>query len=232
MVMQLVVFFAWVLTHAPNVQFWLRRWFTLWTYGYALRATVVGLTLYYPPEFKDHTGFVSSNPFVGALLLAVQVKSSLTDLMFSGHTTTWVLSARFVYYHSVSNVFRMLYVVGAVIGPILLVAVREHYSADVVVAVIIAWLLFEVHYLWIDRHYRDRWLPVWQVEVQEPMRIVYPLSVTDAEGRVWVIGKERAGEVELVGSGVTPERKWLMDYLRWLDDDEIVRPLPQAKHLV
>jgi hypothetical protein len=223
---QLGVFFAWIALTSPNRQLWVRRWFTMWTYGYGLRALTVGLTFYYAPEFKDQEPFAADNPFYGALLLLLQLRSSLTDLMFSGHTMTWVLSARFVYYYAASMLFRSFYVAGAVLGPFLLIAVREHYSADVVVAVFVAYGVFEIYHLWYVRGYRERWLRTWEIEVDGPVRIVYPVRVQTAEGYEMVIGADRAGQVELIGAHVTPEREAWMQVTRYLDGDEIFKRVP------
>lgn len=222
---QLTVFFAWIFATSPDTQLWVRRWFSMWTYGYGLRALLVGLTHYYAPEFKNHEPYAPDNPFYGALLLLIQIRSSLADLMFSGHTMTWVMSARFVSYYGVSLLFKSLYIVGAIFGPLLLIAVREHYSADVVVALFVGYGIFEIYHLWYDRCYRERWLRVWQIEVIQPVRIVYPVTLRMADGTEWVIGANKAGEVELVGGHVTPERDAYMNFTRWVDGDEVARPL-------
>lgn len=232
MVIHIVTFFLWIAVTSPNRQLWVRRWFTLWGNGYGLRALVVGLTWYYAPAFKDHEGYVSSNPFYGALVMLAQVRSSLTDLMFSGHTLTFVLSARFVYYYGVSIMFRSFYVISAIFGPILLIAVREHYSADVGVAAIVAYLVFEVYHLWYVRGYRQRWLRVWEIEVSEPIVVIYPVQVTLGDGTQLVIGQERAGERELIGGHVSPERDALMKVLRYIDGDEVPRRAPINQHQI
>ena len=216
---QLGVFFLWLFTTSPDPQLWVRRWFSMWTYGYGLRVLTVGATHFYPPDFKDQQPYVGDNVFLGALLLLVSVRSSLADLMFSGHTLTWVLSARFVYYYAVSPTFKALYVAGAILGPFLLIAVREHYSVDTIVAAIIATGIFSIYHLWYDKYFRQQWLRTWEVEVTQPMRIVYPVTLQNGDGTEWIIGADRAGEVELVGAGVTPERDAYMKLMRTIDGD-------------
>lgn len=227
---QLAVFFVWLYLDAPNRQLWVRRWVTLWTYAYGLRALIVGATHYLPPFFKDHAAYIPENVLYGAILITLQLRASLADLMYSGHTVTWVMSALFVWRYSSVAVFAYLYAAAAVVGPILLIAVREHYSADVLVAAAFGGFIFAFFHLWYVRNYRERWIRVWEVEVAQPTRIVYPVSVEMADGTRMVIGADRAGDVELVGAHVGPWHEAYMKWARYLYAEEVIRPSTSNSH--
>lgn len=207
-------------------QLYVRRWFSIWTYGYFFRFATVGLTHYVAPIRKGVDAYTPANPFLGALLITFGIQTSLNDLMFSGHTLTWVLAARYVWHYSKSDMFRQFFAVWCAAGPVLLLAVREHVGADVGVALIIGGLLFSWYHLWYVRNFRQSWLRLWELRVDQPMRVVYPLRMTDAEGNEWTIGENREGQVELVGAGVTPEREAYMQLIRWFDDGQRASPPP------
>lgn len=216
----MMIVFIYFNSPAGQRQLYVRRWFCVWTYGYFFRFITIGLTHYLAPLRKGVVPYTPPNPFLGALLITVGVKSSLNDLMFSGHTMTWVLAARYVWLYGVNRMFRYFFVIWCMVGPILLVAVREHVSADVGVSFIVGALLFSWYHMWYVRGFRGGWLPVWEVEAAQPMRIVYPLRVVDGEGNTWTIGEDRKGRVELVGAGVTPERSQYMRLLQWFDEGD------------
>lgn len=213
---QLGMFFVWIFAVSPNRELWIRRWFSMWSYGYFLRMLTVGATHFYAPPFKDQLPYQPDSPYLGALYLLASIRASLNDLMFSGHTMTWVLSARFVFYYGSDRLFHTVYIAAATAGPLLLIAVREHYSADVIVGAGVGTAVFSLYHLWYDRFFRRRWDPTWEVYVPVPMIVSYPCTLTMADGTRCVIGEGRVGERELVGN-VPPERQSYMNMVRWLD---------------
>jgi hypothetical protein len=120
---------------------------------YALRAITLLCTRY--PRFPGVNG-----PYVlpgadipwGAILIILGVRTTQTDYMFSGHAVGWALTAMFFWHYrrpksAVATVVAVVFWAFNVTGMFLLIAVREHYTADVVVAVTVATLVFNVYHL-------------------------------------------------------------------------------------
>ena len=51
-----------------------------------------------------------------------------------------------------------------ILGTLSLITAREHYSADIVVAIIITRLVFVNYHLWLDSEYPRMWKPGMLIE--------------------------------------------------------------------
>jgi hypothetical protein len=123
---------------------------------YALRAITLLCTRY--PRFPGVNGpYVLPNGYDvpwGAILIILGVRTTQTDYMFSGHAVGWALTAMFFWHYrrrrsrsTVATVVAVVFWAFNVTGMFLLIAVREHYTADVVVGVVVATLVFNVYHL-------------------------------------------------------------------------------------
>jgi len=117
---------------------------------FALRTVTLLCTRY--PRFPGVNGpYLPASaeiPFA-AILILLGVRTTQTDYMFSGHVVGWTLTALFFWRHRRPNsvattVVGVVFWLFNVTGMFLLVAVREHYTADVVVALALTTLVYTV----------------------------------------------------------------------------------------
>jgi membrane-associated phospholipid phosphatase len=117
---------------------------------YMLRAITLLCTRYprFPGVNAPYVLPAADMPW-GAILVILGVRTTQTDYMFSGHTAGWALTAMFFWHYkrSKNNVVAIVFWAFNVTGMFLLIAVREHYTADVVVALIVSVLVFNVYHL-------------------------------------------------------------------------------------
>lgn len=133
----------------PYPQLLFRRFLICYGSVFALRALTVMATVYPRLPFKSEN-FVSSNPLWGAFLILAGARTTARDMMFSGHTSGFILCASFVSHYTSSRLFAIIFWVYNVLGALSLIAVREHYTADVLVAVIISRLIFFLYHVVIE----------------------------------------------------------------------------------
>ena len=154
--------------YADQRQLVLRRWMLIWAACYGIRALLVWTTRYPRTPYNQVENYVAANPLLGSLLILTGVRSTQTDFMFSGHTATWtVLTLMAHTYIGGNNVFTTLYTVLNAIGVFMLIAVREHYTADVVVAFFIAKMVFWIYHLVLTK-----WLHRWVVAIGQPGYVI------------------------------------------------------------
>lgn len=98
---------------------------------------------------------------LAAVLVILGVRSTLTDYMFSGHTCVWVLTAIFLWQYrkpgAEYTALAMLFWAFNATGIVLLIGVRTHYSADVVIAVFLTILVATLYYVLAHPTRRDCW---------------------------------------------------------------------------
>jgi len=91
------------------------------------------------------------NAFVGALLIVVGARATQTDYMFSGHTANWILLSMFFWHYRKAgggySLMSVLFWAYNLTGVFLLLAVRTHYTADVLVGGFMAGLVFNGYHL-------------------------------------------------------------------------------------
>jgi len=153
-------------------------WGTMWW----LRAFTVGLTRF--PRLDPEAPLADyDNVFVNMWGMAQ------ADFMFSGHAQTMTLCGWFVGYYTFQHVYSQLMWILVVAGYWAVLAARIHYSADVMVAVIIASLLFFLFHLLVDPDCLAGWRSTLVVSIPpdgaHPMTL--PMTLTDAAGRKWEI---------------------------------------------
>lgn len=123
------------------------------SYVYSMRAIVL-LCTRYPKLPGLNEKYVTPNVALGAVLVILGIRTTQTDFMFSGHSTVWTLTAIFFWHYRKPGdgytVLACFYWAFNVTGMFLLIAVREHYTADVVVAVIISTLAANCYHLCVD----------------------------------------------------------------------------------
>lgn len=148
-----IVFFFYVGVFIPRPMLVTRRFFWVMFYNFFIRTLVIALTRYPRLPFKMEN-FETSNILWGALLVLTGVKSTSTDMMFSGHTLGWITTASFISrYTFYSSLFSVFFWVFNVLGILSLIALREHYTADIVVAIFIAKFVFWTYHLLLDSEY-------------------------------------------------------------------------------
>jgi len=128
-VVSVVLFFIWNWLDFAERELVFGRYMLVWASVYAQRIITIGATRL--PIISGDEPFVTSSPIWGAILVTVGVKKTLSDFMFSGHTATWVITALFVLTYAHHRFLAWLYVAFNIVGPFLLLVVREHYTADI-----------------------------------------------------------------------------------------------------
>lgn len=162
-----------------------RRFFITYSSIFLLRAITVFVTVYPRLPYETSANFhAPGGSFLwGSLLILSGVRTTAKDMMFSGHTAGFILSASYVGRYS-SNIFlKVIYWVFNILGTISLIAAREHYSADIVVAIIVTRFVFANYHLWLDSEYPRFWNPGIMIETQRPIQIVYPMHLQDSTQR-------------------------------------------------
>lgn len=118
---------------------------------FALRTLLLLCTRYpkVPSAYQAYSD--PPNLALAAVLVVLGVRTNQTDFMFSGHTTGWIVTALFLWHYRKPGTWYTLIAVFLwlfnLTGILLLIAVRLHYTSDVVVAVIVASLTFTCYHL-------------------------------------------------------------------------------------
>ncbi len=122
---------------------------------FALRAITLLCTRYPRVPTSVNGLYITPNTALGAVLVILGVRTTQTDFLFSGHTTGWILMALFFWHYKKDThvgyaVLAALFWLSNITGIILLIGVRTHYTADVVVAIIITSLTFVCYHLAVE----------------------------------------------------------------------------------
>ena len=120
------------------------------------------------------------------------------DFMFSGHAQTMTLCGLFVSYYTFQHLYSQLLWLLVLGGYWAVIAARLHYSADVVVAVIIAWLVFFVFHLLADPYCLSGWRSQLVVSIPplpDGQAMTLPMVLADSAGHRWEIKGQ--GHVQL-----------------------------------
>lgn len=134
-----------------------RRFLLCWSLIINMRTLSVAVTRYPRlPAFADN--YTPANIFVGALLIIVGVESTVTDMMFSGHTSVWIIIALFTtYYANKRDIFHYFMWIINISGIVLLIAAREHYTADVIIGIFISTMVFLIYHFLVDTEILNNW---------------------------------------------------------------------------
>lgn len=113
---------------------------------YVLR-TIVLLSTRYPTIIGSfQQPYVAPNTFLSAFLIMSFVRATIADLLPSGHSIVYVVSASFVA-RSNKPLIALCYWLFALTGMAFLLACRIHYTADVVVGALLSALSYHAYYL-------------------------------------------------------------------------------------
>lgn len=162
-----------------------RSLFAIWAVIYFFRTLTLWVTA--SPRLTPAEPFRPDNPLYGALLFMGGVRATAKDFMFSGHAATFTLFANTVARYTNYSWFSLLYWIYCILGILVVISTRQHYTVDVVVGVIIAQLTFWVYHLLFDREYTKWWHPHITIETNKPVQLQYPLTLTDATGKKLVV---------------------------------------------
>ncbi len=115
---------------------------------YAMR-TLTLLATRYPLASASITNepYRAPNVFLSSFLVMIGMRTTQLDYMFSGHTAVWTLASLFVAVYGKSRVGAILYALFNLAGVFLILAMRMHYTADVLVGFFISSLLFFVYHV-------------------------------------------------------------------------------------
>jgi len=215
----------------PNPQLIIRRWLFLLASLYLLRGVMVVLTRYPRLPFKMDK-FTPSNPIQGAFLIMIGSAKTATDIMYSGHTVNFVLAGSFISRYTGYGVFSFFFWGLSLTGVLALIATREHYSTDVLVAFIITKLSFWVYHLFFDSLYMRFWVSGFTLKDTGPVKLILPAKIVGSYGQEMEIEKEmvsdfavtealmarRKRDVKIINfMPVETMRYQLYRMLKWLD---------------
>lgn len=148
--------------------------------NFMLRTLTIAVTRYPRLPFVVDN-YHPSNILWGALLVVIGAKTTATDMMFSGHTLGFITTASFVSRYTQYGVFSVLFWIFNVLGILSLLSVREHYTADVLVAIIVAKFVFWSYHLYLDSEYRRFSVP--GLELIGRAQFTLPATLTDSMGK-------------------------------------------------
>lgn len=142
----------------------LRRFFWLLSIIFLFRALIVPVTRY--PGLPINTNrYRPDNWLAGAILVLVGVHQTATDMLFSGHTANWVLTASMISRYSNYSWYAVVFWIFNLCGIISLLFLREHYLSDILTGFIITKLVFWCYHLFFDSEYMRFWVPGLQLVV-------------------------------------------------------------------
>ena len=179
----------------------LRRFFWLLAIVFLFRAIVIPVTRY-PGLPIDTNRYRPDNWFIGSLLILAGRHKTATDMMFSGHTANWTLTALLMGRYSKYKWFSVLFSIFNLGGVLTLIMLEEHYMSDVLVGFIISTLTFLVYHLFFDKLFMRFWAPGYTIITNGEI-----ITVNGKGKRTWIPGVTSTGYFKLF--------KWL----RWLDGE-------------
>jgi len=180
-----LILIPWVLETPQLVA---RRWMFLLGILYLLRGITVIDTRYPRLPFKG-SNFWPNNPIVGAFAIMIGAHSTATDMVFSGHTVSFILIGSFVSRYTNYGWLSYFVWISNILGIIALLAIREHYTTDIIVAIIITKLAFWVYHLFFDSLYKRFWVSGITIEHTGKLDLVLPAQIQDSIGQTLELDK-------------------------------------------
>lgn len=126
-----------------------RRFILIITIVYFLRAILIADTRY-PGLTHSPERYNPDNWILGAMLMMVGIKATGTDLMFSGHTAIWVITASMVSKYTDYKWGAVVFWIFNGVGIVSLMSLEMHYLADIVASIVISKLVFWCYHLFFD----------------------------------------------------------------------------------
>jgi PAP2 superfamily C-terminal len=176
-----------VIGFLPRPMLIARRFLWLLLIVFVFRTITVVATRYPRLPFKADN-YMPNNLLWGALVIFVGARKTATDMMFSGHTAGWVLTASFISRYSPYVALSNLFWLFNSLGMVLLISVREHNTSDVLVAIIVSRLAFIAYHLFLDSEYPWFYKAGFAVlDGSGESTLAMPLTVKDALGQELLI---------------------------------------------
>ncbi|KAJ2352539.1 hypothetical protein IWW50_006303 [Coemansia erecta] len=161
---------------------------------YFLRSITISVTTL-PPSVHSCVPMVARNANDWARIVPMMISGQLsgcTDKVFSGHTAVLMISFLFWTRYARHWAFVAYSLVHTVVGIASVLAVRLHYTVDVVIAIMLTYLVHKVYYLLLESAVRQRALKLPHSFLQ-PGRTGYMLA-----NRRWASGE--ISEIEEAGT--------------------------------
>lgn len=167
----------------------------LWVWGTMvwLRCFTVGLTRF--PRLVP-TGPLPDYDGLGWNLIDPESLAQ-ADFMFSGHAIIMTLMGLFVSYYTFHHLYSQLFWILVMGGYWAILSARIHYSADVVVAILLSFMVFTIFHLLADPDCLSGWRSVLMVSMPPPEPpMTAPLTLTESSGgggRTWTVSADDPG---------------------------------------
>ncbi len=159
MLVSAVATLVFILFFQPHPQRVLQRLFWVWGSIYLLRAFTVVSTRLPDPRMRCLKAPMGWFTFVEAAQVMTFMSTTCSDMMFSGHTATWITFAVvWQVYHPRYSVHVLVWGY-VVIGVLSLTVTRFHYLVDIVVAVYVGFTINIIYYWGVLMH--EHHTPFW-----------------------------------------------------------------------
>jgi hypothetical protein len=185
-----------------------RRFFFLWAIIYMLRGLSLMWTRY--PRVAPEGALYFEGIGVGIWGVLSGAHPTQVDFMFSGHTATMLLLALTVNYYTPFRTWSWVFDAMTVLGWMTIIASRIHYSADVVLAVVIVCFLVGFVYLMLSG---NNWFPSLVLATLRPKTFVLPLTIYDANDQKIVTN---GNHVINTGENISPAWHRVYRWLIWI----------------
>jgi PAP2 superfamily C-terminal len=191
-----------VFTLAISSELALRRFMLILACLFFCRALIVPTTRY-PGLPINANRYRPDNWLAGAILVLIGVHQTATDMLFSGHTANWILTASMMSRYSNYQWYAVVFWIFNICGIVSLIFLREHYLSDIITGVIVSKLAFWAYHLFLDSEYMRYWVPgVYLISYTGE-----PVTINGERVQTTVQGKTTVGYTRLY---------W---WLRWLDNE-------------
>lgn len=185
----------------PDGRNWLEVWIRLlfvWGTLYFLRGFTVGITRF--PRLTPGGPLPTADGlFAGLWRILTGGAGSESDFMFSGHTAAMTIFGLFMSYYTYHHLFSKLYWVFIACGYWSVLAARIHYSADMVVAILVSVLVFHLFHAIADPDWLSGWRSTMVIHVP-PAEYRLPLRLIDGDGKEWTVYQRESSVLGLKGT--------------------------------
>lgn len=144
--------------------------------------------------------------------------ATVSDFMFSGHTSTMVLCTWFVAYYSNHSIWSSILWVYTIVGSVLVSITLMHYTTDVLLAWWITDWVFHRYHSIFDPEYLRAWRPGVNL-TNIPGGVELPAQMTDASGQVFELvgGDDKRHKRINAGKYYNSARYQLWKYMKAFD---------------
>jgi hypothetical protein len=132
--------------------------------------------------------------------------------MFSGHTATMTLLGLFVSYYTFRRFMSQIFWILVLFGYFVVISSRIHYTADVAVAITLAYLVFSLFHAWFDPEWLWGYRSSLTVEMDPGTKLALPVNIIDANGNQWMTTFNHAANIITVGPYTNPSRRRMYEW--------------------